>query len=76
MSGNDPPENDHIVRYVKQSNLEFGRVDIGEFQLRENEKGVLVNLIKPVFRTNKRGTIDGYGVARFPKREWEVPIIN
>lgn len=35
-----------------------------------------LNLIKPVFRTNKRGVIDGYGVARFPKREWEGPIIN
>lgn len=35
-----------------------------------------INLIKSAFRTNKQGGIDGFGVARFPKREWKGPIIN
>ena len=49
MSGNDLPENDHIVRYVRPSNLEFGKVNIAEFKLREdrpNEKGVSVNWLE------------------------------
>ena len=27
-----------------------------------------LDLIKPAFRTDKQGIIDGFGVARFPKR--------
>ena len=49
MNGKDLPGNDHIVRYVKPSSLEFGRVNIAEFQLRESrpeEKGVSVNWLE------------------------------
>lgn len=51
MNSNDLPENDHIVRYVKPSNIdiESGRVNIAEFRLRENrpdEKGVSVNWLE------------------------------
>ena len=49
MNGNDLPENDHIVRYVKPSNLEFDRVNIDEFKLREenpDERGVSVNWLE------------------------------
>ena len=46
MNGNDLPENDHIVRYVKPRNVEDGRVSIAEFRLRENEKGVSVNWLE------------------------------
>jgi len=34
-----------------------------------------LDLIKPAFRTDKRGTIDGFGLARFPKAGWTGPII-
>ena len=46
MNGKDLPGNDHIVRYMKPSSLEFGRVSIAEFRLREDrpdEKEVSVN---------------------------------
>ncbi|MCY3986898.1 MAG: hypothetical protein OXF23_07675 [Candidatus Dadabacteria bacterium] len=46
---NDLPESDHIVRYVKPSNLELGRVSISEFKLREgreDERGVSVNWLE------------------------------
>ncbi len=49
MNGNDLPENDHIVRYVKPRNVEDGRVSIAEFRLREDrpdEKGVSVNWLE------------------------------
>ena len=46
MNGNDLPETDHIVRYVKPRNVEDGRVSIAEFRLRENEKGVSVNWLE------------------------------
>lgn len=49
MNSNDLPENDHIVRYVKPSNIEFGQVNITEFRLREDrpdEKGVSVNWLE------------------------------
>ncbi len=49
MNGNDLPENDHIVRYVKPSNLEFGKVNIAEFRLREErpeDKSVSVNWLE------------------------------
>ena len=35
-----------------------------------------LNLIRPAFRTNGRGVIDGYGVARFPKAGWSGPIVQ
>ena len=46
MNGNDLPEDDHVVRYVKPRNVEDGRVSIAEFRLRENEKGVSVNWLE------------------------------
>lgn len=46
MNGNDLPESDHIVRYVKPRNMEDGQVSIAEFRLRENEKGVSVNWLE------------------------------
>ena len=46
MNGNDLPENDHIVHYVKPRNVEDGQVSIAEFRLRENEKGVSGNWLE------------------------------
>ncbi len=46
MNGNDLPDDDHVVRYVKPRNVEDGRVSIAEFRLRENEKGVSVNWLE------------------------------
>lgn len=46
MSGNDLPEDDHVVRYVKPRNVEDGRVSIAEFRLREKEKGVSMNWLE------------------------------
>ena len=42
------------------------------------EKGddTWLNLIKPAFRTDKRGKIDGYGLVRFPKTGWEGAIVG
>ena len=34
------------------------------------------NAIKPAFRTDREGRIDGYGVARFPKRGWRGPVVD
>jgi hypothetical protein len=31
--------------------------------------------IKPSFRTRADGTIDGFGIARFPKHGWTGPIV-
>ena len=49
MSGNDLPENDHVVRYVKPSSIEPGRVSITEFRLHEDRadgEGVPVNWLE------------------------------
>ena len=49
MNGSDLPENDHIVRYVRPRNLEFEKVNIAEFRLREDrpdEKGVSVSWLE------------------------------
>lgn len=35
-----------------------------------------LNEIKKSFRTNGSGKIDGYGLARFPKRDWTGPIFG
>ena len=35
-----------------------------------------LNAIKPAFRTDKGGTIDGYGVARFPKGSWRGLVVD
>lgn len=35
-----------------------------------------LDTIKPAFRTDKWGTIDGHGVARFPKRGWTGPTVQ
>ena len=35
-----------------------------------------IEAIKPSFRTNRGGTIDGYGIARFPKSGWKGPIVR
>lgn len=34
------------------------------------------DVIKPTFRTDRAGTIDGYGVARFPKAGWRGPVVG
>lgn len=35
-----------------------------------------LNAIRSAFRTDKAGTIDGYGIARFPKEGWTGPIVQ
>lgn len=35
-----------------------------------------ISLIRTSFRANSAGEIDGYGVARFPKRDWTGPIFR
>lgn len=32
--------------------------------------------IRSAFRTNPAGTIDGYGISRFPERDWTGPIVD
>ena len=32
--------------------------------------------LRPSFRSDQRGNIDGFGIARFPKRGWQGPILN
>lgn len=46
------------------------------WRFHEHNDDTCLNLIKPSFRTSKSGKIDGYGVARFPKRGWTGPIIS
>ena len=33
-------------------------------------------LLRPSFRASSNGTIDGYGVTRFPKTAWQGPILS
>ena len=58
MNDNNLPESDHIVRYVKPSNLEFDRVSIAEFKWREGrEKGISVNWIEYYKNFSKEGQL-------------------
>lgn len=41
----------------------------------EHDDSTWLDLIKTAFRTNRHGTIDGFGVARFPKRGWTGPTV-
>ena len=41
----------------------------------EHGDSTWLDLIKSAFRTNRHGTIDGFGIARFPKRGWTGPTI-
>ena len=34
------------------------------------------DMIKPSFRKSNNGNIDGYGIARFPKRGWQGNVLN
>lgn len=34
------------------------------------------NMIRPSFRSSPNGLIDGYGLCRFPKKNWEGDILN
>ena len=63
MNGNDLPENDHIVRYVKPRNVEDGQVSIAEFRLRENEKGVSVNWLEYYENLSKKEQLAEVRVA-------------
>ena len=35
-----------------------------------------LNAVKPAFRTDGRGGIDGFGLIRFPKRGWDGPVVT
>ncbi|MCY4320627.1 MAG: DUF3800 domain-containing protein [Alphaproteobacteria bacterium] len=41
----------------------------------EHSDSTWLDLIKPAFRKDRFGNIDGYGVARYPKRDWTGPIV-
>ena len=61
MNGKDLPENDHIVRYVKPSSLEFEQMNIAEFRLREDrpgEKGVSVNWLEYYKNLSKKEQLE------------------
>ena len=60
MNDNDFPESDHIVRYVKPSNFELGRVNIAEFRLRESrldERGISVNWLECYRNFSREGQL-------------------
>ncbi|MCY4230136.1 MAG: DUF3800 domain-containing protein [Alphaproteobacteria bacterium] len=42
----------------------------------EHSDSTWLDLIRPAFRTDPCGKIDGFGMARFPKRGWTGPIVN
>ncbi len=46
------------------------------FRFFEYNDGRWINLIRPSFRTGQNGRIDGWGIARFPKRGWTGPILT
>ena len=46
------------------------------WRFHEHDDDTWLNVIKPAFRTDKNGEIDGFGVARFPKQGWEGPIVS
>ena len=41
----------------------------------EHGDSTWMDLIEPAFRTDPHGRIDGFGVARFPKRGWTGPTV-
>lgn len=46
------------------------------WRFHEHADDTWLNLIKPAFRRNGLGVIDGFGVARFPKRDWTGPVVG
>lgn len=42
----------------------------------EHGDATWLDVIKPSFRMNGKGVIDGFGVARFPKADWTGPVVR
>ena len=46
------------------------------WRFHEHGDDTWLNVIKPAFRTNGTGRIDGFGSVRFPKQGWTGPVIQ
>ena len=57
MTGDELPDDDHLIRYVKPSLVDKDTVDGGAFCLRENEIGLSVNWLE-VFGDDKNFQIN------------------
>jgi len=58
MTGKNLPDDDHIVRYVKSTLIEYGIVDGGAFVLRPDEFGLSVNWLEVFGGTDHHRQVD------------------
>ena len=62
----------HLSIGIQLADMVAGAV----WRFHEHGDDTWLNLIKPAFRKNGRGVIDGFGVARLPKRDWTGPVVR
>ena len=62
----------HMNTGVQLADMVAGAV----WRYHEHGDAKWLDVIKPAFRHNGNGVIDGFGVARFPKDGWKGPVVE